>query len=146
MSTGEVASPDRGLLWTGARLAALRAAYGGGAIGTLGALGYAVLRVEAKLARVTIGEPTTRPPRPGVSWGRGRRGRTPLRLAVLGDSSAAGLGCDSAEQTPGALLAGSLARELRRRVLLDVQARSARAARTSTPRSPAPWPSRSTSR
>ena len=56
------------------------------------------------------------------SWGRGRPGTPPLRLAVLGDSSAAGLGCQRAEQTPGALLAGGLARELQRRVLLDVQA------------------------
>lgn len=104
------------------RWLAVQAAYGGGAVGTLGALGYGVLRVEAKMARNTIGQPTGRAPLATGSWGHGRRGRSPLRLAVLGDSSAAGLGCATAEQTPGALLAGSLARELRRRVLLDVQA------------------------
>jgi len=105
-----------------ARLVAVRAAYGGGAVGTLGALSWGVLRAEARLARVTIGEPKERAPLASGSWGRGRRGRAPLRLAVIGDSSAAGLGCETAEQTPGALLAGSLARELHRRVLLDVLA------------------------
>ncbi len=106
----------------GARWLAVQAAYGGGAVGTLGALGWAVLRAEARLARVTIGEPKETAPLATGSWGRGRRGRTPLRLAVLGDSSAAGLGCDIAEQTPGAVLAGSLAREQHRHVLLDVHA------------------------
>ncbi len=100
---------------------AWQAAYGGGTVGTVGALGYALLRLEARLARSAIGEPKERAPLASGSWGRSR-GRPPLRLAVLGDSSAAGLGCAVAEQTPGALLAGSLARELRRAVLLDVQA------------------------
>ncbi|HEU0103745.1 MAG TPA: SGNH/GDSL hydrolase family protein [Mycobacteriales bacterium] len=104
------------------RWLAVQAAYGGGIFGALGALGYLLLRVEARMARLTIGEPTGRAPIASGSWGRGRRGRTPLRLVVLGDSSAAGLGCGTAEQTPGALLAGSLARELDRRVLLDVHA------------------------
>ena len=80
------------------------------------------MRYEAKLARRTIGQPKEKAPLATGSWGAGRPGTTPLRLAVLGDSSAAGLGCQTAEQTPGALLAGGLARELDRRVLLDVQA------------------------
>lgn len=105
-----------------ARWLAVQAAYGGGAIGTLGALGYAVLRAEARLARTTIGEPRGKVPLTSGSWGQSRSDRRPLRLAVLGDSSAAGLGCDTAEQTPGGRLAGSLARELDRRVLLNVQA------------------------
>lgn len=105
-----------------ARWVAVTAAYGGGAVGTLGALGWGVLRVEAKLARATIGQPKDSAPLASGSWGHGRRGRPPLRLALLGDSSAAGLGCDTAEQTAGALLAGSLAREAERRVLLDVLA------------------------
>jgi lysophospholipase L1-like esterase len=104
-----------------ARWVALQAAYGGGVVGTVGALAYGLLRVEARLARSTIGEPKERAPLASGSWGVSRD-RPPLRLAVLGDSSAAGLGCQTAEQTPGALLAGSLARELDRTVLLDVQA------------------------
>ncbi len=104
------------------RWLALQAAYGGGAVGALGALGWGLLRAEASLARRTIGQPGTAAPLASGSWGRGRTGRPPLRLAVIGDSSAAGFGCDTAEQTPGALLAGCLARELSRRVLLDVVA------------------------
>ncbi len=106
-----------------ARWAARGAAYGGGALGTVGALGYAgwsVVKAEAKLARRTIGEPTGTPPNASGSWGRGRRGTSPLRFAVLGDSSAAGLGALVPEETPGGRLAGGLARELDRRVLLDV--------------------------
>lgn len=107
----------------GPRSRALRrsAAYGGGALSGVAALGYGLLRVEARLARSTIGEPKERAPFASGSWGL-PRDEPPLHLAVLGDSSAAGLGCATDEQTPGALLAGSLARELDRTVLLDVQA------------------------
>ena len=105
-----------------AAVVAWTAVYGGTALGTLGGATWGLLRAEARLARKTIGAPTGKAPRATGSWGLGRPGTSPLRLAVLGDSSAAGLGCQRAEQTPGALLAGGLARELRRRVLLDVQA------------------------
>ena len=99
-----------------------KAAYAGGTgLGVAIAAGGVVLG-EAKLARRTIGEPTEHAPDPSGSYGRPRRGRKPLQLAVLGDSSAAGLGVDDSAQTPGALLAGMLARDLKRRVLLDVQA------------------------
>lgn len=103
-----------------ARWVALRGAYGGGALGALGAAGYALVRAEAALARRTIGEPTDVPPDPTGIYGR--HPGPPLRLVMLGDSSATGLGCDSPAQTPGALLAGGVARELRRRVRLDVVA------------------------
>lgn len=110
-----------------ARFAAVRAAYGGGALGVLSALGYGVIRAEAGLARRRIGEPGVEAPDPRGVYGR-YEGR-PLRLVMLGDSSAAGLGCDTPAETPGALLAGGLARDLRQPVLLDsyawVGARSA---------------------
>ncbi len=102
-----------------ARVAA-RGAYGGGALGSLGALGYAVIRAEAALARRTIGEPTEVPPDPTGVYGRYLG--PAVRLVMLGDSSSTGLGCDSPAQTPGALLAGGVARELGRRVRLDVYA------------------------
>lgn len=121
MQSWQTAGWDRVRPGRRARWVALQAAYGGGAVGTVGAIGYALLRVEARLARRTIGEPKGRAPLASGSWGLSRD-RPPLHLAVLGDSSAAGLGCATAEQTPGALLAGSLARELDRTVLLDVQA------------------------
>jgi len=99
---------------------AVRGAYGGGAIGVLGALGYGVIRAEAGLARRTIGEPTEIPPDPTGVYGR--HPGPALRLVMLGDSSATGLGCENAAQTPGALLAGGIARDLKRRVRVDVYA------------------------
>lgn len=110
-----IARPGRRAHWVG-----VRAAYGGGAVGAVGAAGYAVLRAEATFARRTIGVPTATAPVPDGSYGRYLG--TPLRLAIVGDSSAAGLGCDAPDETPGALLAGGLARDLRRRVELDVVA------------------------
>jgi lysophospholipase L1-like esterase len=107
-----------------ARYVAVQAAYGGGGFGTALALGYGVLRAEARLARRTIGQPTTQAPRAAGSYGRGRRGQKPVHLVVIGDSAAAGLGCESADQTPGALLAGGIARDLRRRVDLEVVAKT----------------------
>lgn len=105
-----------------ARTAAVGAAYGTGTLGTALAAGVALVRAEAHLARRVIGTPFEQAPRAAGSYGRGRRGDKPLHLAVLGDSAAAGLGCERAEQTPGALLAGGIARDLRRRVDLDVVA------------------------
>ena len=105
-----------------AKWLAVRAAYGGGGAGLLGVLSWGVILTEAKLARRSIGEPNEHAPDPSGSYGRPRRGVRPLNLAVLGDSSAAGLGVEDAAQTPGALLAGMLARDLQRRVQLDVQA------------------------
>lgn len=108
-----VQRPGRRAAWV-----AIKSAYGGGAIGALGALGYGVIRAEANLARRTIGEPTETPPDPTGVYGHYLGPH--LRLVMVGDSSAAGLGCDSPAETPGALLAGGVARDLRRRVRLDV--------------------------
>ena len=107
--------PGRRAAWV-----AIKGAYGGGAVGALGALGYGVIRAEASLARHTIGEPTEIPPDPNGVYGRYLG--PALRLVMLGDSSATGLGCEDPAQTPGALLAGGIARDLRRRVRLDVYA------------------------
>jgi lysophospholipase L1-like esterase len=105
--------PGRRAAWV-----AIRGAYGGGAVGALGALSYGIIRAEAAAARRTIGEPTEVPPDPTGVYGR-YLGPS-LRLVMLGDSSSTGLGCDTPAQTPGALLAGGVARDLRRRVRLDV--------------------------
>ena len=107
--------PGRRAAWV-----ARHGVYGTGALGALGALGYGVIRAEARIARRTIGEPTELPPRAGGSYGR--HPGTALRLVMLGDSSATGLGCEEPSQTPGALLAGGVARDLQRRVRLDVVA------------------------
>jgi lysophospholipase L1-like esterase len=107
-----------------ARYVATKAAYGGGGFGTAAAATVALVRLEAHLARRVIGVPTSQAPVAAGSYGRGRRGHKPLHLVVLGDSAAAGLGCERADQTPGALLAGGIARDMRQRVDLDVVARS----------------------
>lgn len=110
-----VQRPGRRAAWV-----ALRGAYGGGALGALGLIGYGLVRAESALARKTIGVPTEEPPDPRGTYGRYRS--RPLRLVMLGDSSATGLGCDVPAQTPGALLAGGVSRDLRRPVRQDVVA------------------------
>ena len=105
-----------------ARWVAVKAAYGGGTFGGVAAASYALLSAQAKLARHVIGVPTSEAPKAAGLYGRGPRREKPLHLVVIGDSAAAGLGCERADQTPGALLAGGLARDLRRRVDLDVVA------------------------
>ena len=58
------------------------------------------------------------PPPDATGWyGRGRPGPA-LKVALLGDSSAAGYGVDRVEETPGALLASGLAERADRRVYL----------------------------
>lgn len=101
-----------------ARKLASAAAYGGGGLSLLGAGLYGVLRAEARLARHMIGEPVgDRPPDASGWYGRGRPGPA-IRLALLGDSSAAGYGVAQVEETPGAALASGVARGADRRVYL----------------------------
>jgi lysophospholipase L1-like esterase len=100
-----------------ARKLASAAAYGGGGLSLLGGALYGVLRVEAGVARRTIGRLDHDPPDPTGWYGRGRPGPA-IKVALLGDSSAAGYGVDRVEQTPGALLASGLAERADRRVHL----------------------------
>lgn len=90
-----------------ARRIAMAAAYGGGGLGALSAAAFGLVRAEAALARRTIGEPTGEPPDADGVYGAHHDGE-PLTLALLGDSSAAGLGVDHPHQTPGAMLAAGL--------------------------------------
>ncbi|HSK27646.1 MAG TPA: SGNH/GDSL hydrolase family protein [Jiangellales bacterium] len=98
-----------------ARRIATAAAYGSGGVGAAGAGLYGLMVLEAKLARRAIGTPTGEPLQAdgrygGHEGGDGGDGHTqPLRLVVLGDSTAAGLGVDTPDETPGALLAAGLA-------------------------------------
>ncbi|ANH38418.1 hypothetical protein I601_1990 [Nocardioides dokdonensis FR1436] len=101
-----------------ARKLASAAAYGGGGLSVLGAGLYGVLTAEAKLARKTIGPIHDHPPPDPTGWyGRGRPGPA-IKVALLGDSSAAGYGVDRVEQTPGALVASGVAEHADRRVYL----------------------------
>ncbi|MFR9799188.1 SGNH/GDSL hydrolase family protein [Streptomyces sp. MS06] len=95
-----------------ARRIAAGAAFGGGGIGLAGAAVAGLLLAEVRLARRHVGIGTT----PHVPHAEGRYGRvwdapggTALRLAMLGDSTAAGQGVHRSGQTPGALLASGLA-------------------------------------
>jgi lysophospholipase L1-like esterase len=101
-----------------AKKLASAAAYGGGGLSVLGASLYGVLSAEARWARRAIGEMRDEPPPNATGWyGRGRPGPA-LKIALLGDSGAAGYGVDRVEETPGALLASSIAEQAGRRVFL----------------------------
>jgi lysophospholipase L1-like esterase len=129
------------------RRVVVAAAYGGGGVGLLGVLAAGTLMGQAKLARRAIGMAQSPPPRcdgvygadfagtgrggsddaaldgaalvgiAGSSFG-GSDGAAPLRLAVLGDSSAAGYGVALPRETPGALIAAGLAERLHRPVMV----------------------------
>lgn len=105
-----------------ARRLASAAAYGGGGLSVLGAGLYGLLRTEATLARRAIGTLTEVPPPDPTGWyGRGRPAPA-LKIALLGDSSAAGYGVDRVEDTPGAQLASGVASYADRRVHLRASA------------------------
>ena len=89
-----------------ARKVAAAAAYGGGGLTALGALGLGVITAEVKLARRWIGTPFGQAPQADGVYGAGLG--EPIELAVVGDSSAAGMGADAPEQTPGAVIARGL--------------------------------------
>jgi lysophospholipase L1-like esterase len=93
------------------------AMYGGGGVGLAGAALVTLLRGEARSARRRVeSRKATDPPTGNGVYGR-YKGK-PLVLAVLGDSSAVGLGVEKAAQTPGVLLASALAELAERPVRL----------------------------
>ncbi len=100
-----------------ARRLASAAAYGGGGLSLLGGALYGVLRVEASWARRLIGNVTGEPPDASGWYGRRRPGPA-IKIALLGDSSAAGYGVDRVEETPGAHIASGVAEAADRRVHL----------------------------
>jgi lysophospholipase L1-like esterase len=102
---------------TAARKLGAAVLYGGGGIASLSAGFYGVMVAEAKIARRIIGEANDKPPNSTGWYGRGRPGPA-IRIALLGDSSAAGYGVERVEETPGALLASGVGRHADRRVYL----------------------------
>lgn len=82
------------------------AAYGGGGLGLLGAAVFGVLVGEAKLARRWVGTPEYDAPVTDGVWGHGTG--DPIEFAVLGDSTAAGMGVAEPAETLAALLATGL--------------------------------------
>jgi lysophospholipase L1-like esterase len=105
-----------------ARGAAHAAAFGGGAVGAAGVVTAAVLLGQALMARLTIPGAEAPPPRCDGDYGLEYGPATPLRVAVLGDSTAAGYGVNVRAETPGALLAEGLALALGRPVSLHCRA------------------------
>lgn len=93
-----------------ARRIAAGAAYGGGSIGLLGAAGVGLLLAEVQLAKRSVGNGIAPLPPSGDGWyGLAYGHSEPIRLGMLGDSTAAGQGVRRVGQTPGALLASGLA-------------------------------------
>jgi lysophospholipase L1-like esterase len=101
-----------------ARKLAAAAAFGGGGLSVLGGSLYCVLRAEATLARRAIGATDGIPPDPTGWYGTGRPGPA-LKVALLGDSGAAGYGVTRVEDTPGARMASGIAEVADRRVYLS---------------------------
>lgn len=83
---------------------------------TLAGLGYGLIQAEAKITRRIVGNPFDGAPDDEGVYGAAPG--EPLRLLVLGDSTAAGLGADNRYQTIGAVLATGLAAILGRPVEL----------------------------
>jgi lysophospholipase L1-like esterase len=100
-----------------ARQLAVAGAFGGVTLGVAGGLFAGVLLGQARLARHTIPRAEAPPPRSDGIYGVHHPGE-PLRMVVLGDSLAAGLGVDRARDTPAALLAAGLAEREHRPVLV----------------------------
>ncbi|MGW0738164.1 SGNH/GDSL hydrolase family protein [Streptomyces sp. NPDC002851] len=107
-----------------ARRIAAGAAYGGGGIGLLGAAAVGVVLTEVMLVKRSVGGGRAEdPPRAEGLYGRGfgdagGANPGPLRLTLLGDSTAAGQGVYRPSQTPGALIAQGLAAVAERPVRL----------------------------
>jgi len=81
------------------------AAYVGGAITAAGTLAAGIMVGQVVIARLTIPGAEAPPPRSSGLYGREYGDGAPLRLAVLGDSTAAGYGVHVDAETPGAHLA-----------------------------------------
>jgi lysophospholipase L1-like esterase len=104
-----------------ARKVAAAAIMGGGGLSVMGASLYGVLRAEAVLARRQIGNADGVPPICTGWYGQGRPGPA-IKVALLGDSSAAGYGVATVEETPGAHLASGLVEGADRRVYVQSSA------------------------
>lgn len=91
-----------------ARRVATAVGYVGGSAAVLSGGLAGLLVSEAKFARRKVIErtPVEDPPTGNGIWGRGTG--KPIVMAVIGDSSAVGLGVDSASETPGVVTAAGL--------------------------------------
>ncbi|GAA0949451.1 SGNH/GDSL hydrolase family protein [Nonomuraea longicatena] len=116
------------MIWTpgvarAARRIATAAALGGGGLTALGATAYALLMAESVVARRVIGRPHGMEAleSDGVY---GHFDGPPVVMAMLGDSTAVGLGASEPSRTPGVVLAKGLASVSERPVRLAVYGHS----------------------
>jgi lysophospholipase L1-like esterase len=93
----------------------------GGGLGFAGGSAYGLLHLEVLIARYRIGVLDFPVPNPTGLFGETQPGEL-LRLAVLGDSAAAGYGATDPDETFGAMLATSLAEAFSRPVSLGCHA------------------------
>ncbi|MFI6688814.1 SGNH/GDSL hydrolase family protein [Streptomyces sp. NPDC050485] len=102
-----------------ARRIATGAAFGGGSIGLLAGAAVGVVLAELALAKRLVGGGSPHAPTADGLYGTAfADGTPPIRLGMLGDSTAAGQGVRRAGQTPAALLASGLAAVAERMVTL----------------------------
>ncbi|WP_435200082.1 SGNH/GDSL hydrolase family protein [Janibacter sp. GS2] len=87
---------------------------------TAAGLGYGLIQAEAKITRRIVGNPFDGAPDDDGVYGAAPG--DPVRLLVLGDSTAAGMGADNRYQTIGAILASGLAAIMGRPVELTNEA------------------------
>jgi lysophospholipase L1-like esterase len=104
------------------RTIAEMAAFAGGAITAVGVLAVGVLVGQVVVARLTIPGAQAPAPRSTGRYGSEDGDGPPLRLALLGDSTAAGYGVRTRAETPGALLATWIAEAAARPVALTCPA------------------------
>ncbi|MFD0584244.1 GDSL-type esterase/lipase family protein [Dactylosporangium darangshiense] len=98
-----------------ARRIATAAVVGGGGVAGASVLFYGVVLGQALMARKTIPQVVSPPPRADGIFGTQFEGE-PIRLVVLGDSSAAGYGAEHPSETFAAAVAAGLAEQQQRPV------------------------------
>ncbi|MDE3721758.1 SGNH/GDSL hydrolase family protein [Nocardiopsis sp. N85] len=99
-----------------ARRIAAATAFGGGGLTLVGGGTLALLYLQARLARRAVG--VTEWARPPVDGIHGHGSGPPIRMLMMGDSTAAGFAVETAARTPGVMLATGLANAADRPVRL----------------------------
>ncbi|MFZ2172565.1 MAG: SGNH/GDSL hydrolase family protein [Rhodococcus sp. (in: high G+C Gram-positive bacteria)] len=116
--------------WQTGVKAGATAVVAGSSAGTLSWAAYTYLMSQASAARGVIGRNVAKPPEadgvysPGVTTPERWRRNTAydIHLMIFGDSTAAGVGCLTAEEVPGVQIARRLADETGKRIRLSTKA------------------------
>ncbi|MCX5043887.1 SGNH/GDSL hydrolase family protein [Aldersonia sp. NBC_00410] len=114
--------------WRTAAMTGAATVVAGSGAGTASWAAYKHLMSQAAAARGVIGRNTAKPPEADGIYTQGGGPPEPagapfdLHLMIFGDSTAAGLGCVTAEEVPGVRIARGLAEETGRRIRLSTKA------------------------